>query len=601
MPIDPALLDAARAALAGPPVPAPSFGGALPPEAMTPEALGYAPHIPSQEPAPIDAGAAGAAFGTPAGFFGALSPPPKPLFADGRQLGGAPPPPPAVGLVHDQSAESAAAARAQLDAAQAPPQAAPARDPLAELLAMSARPAPARGGPGGNVGALGKKLALDQQATLGTYDAQMAARGEGAGLESAKLAEQSHMQQAHALRQETEAQIAHGEQTRALATHEAYVSKTAQMVDDIAAQKIDPNRIFTGNGAQDFTFALGALLTSGIIGADGQSMGAKSVTSAIERNLRAQQANIDNAKGAVAARNAVYGQMREQFGDKQLADEHYRLAGLAAAENRLKGMIAGYDSQSAIAKGNEMLAEIGRERDARQEAITQQQFHLAQQQAAAWGQAQRAAADKAHAQAVEAYKLRQKDQEIAIDAQKADAAGTTARSTAQQKAGELYVPTGQGTGYTARSETEAKDHRTGRAAANELLSLIGQAKQLREQSGMLGRGVANATNGVIVPESAAQLKSIMGQLAAAYKDYKKLGTWDNGSEKLINSITGDATATLGGGADASLDALAMNVSGGLARHALSQGQTQQGAPSGYGAPAAPGATPAGFVERKPAK
>jgi hypothetical protein len=604
--IDPALLQAAQSAMAappaappidalaqqagaamgmpfGPPPPSapPSFG-TVPPEALTAEANGYSPGAPQVPNIPM----------TPGAVFNEIAPPMRPFYADGRNLGDAPRMKP-VGLVHDQSQEAEFARRAAAAEAAKPAPPPGATDPLAALEAMATRPA--AGGPpgGGQLSALRGKLAADQKATLGTYDAQAAARAAAASLESQKLDEQAHFQTATALRQEADAQIAHGEQQRVLAQHDAYLQKTAQLVDDIAAQKIDPNQIFTGNKAQDFSFALGAMLTAAVIGPDGQSVGAKMVLQTIDRNLRAQQANIENARNAVAARNSVYGQMRQTFQDKQLADENYRVAGLAAAENRLKGMIAGYDSKTAITRGQEVLAEISREKDLRQEAISQQALTVAQQQAAAWASAQRTAADKAFERAVTVYKLKQEDTKLANEGGKSNA-------TAAQKANELFVPTGpEGQGYTARSEIEARDQRTGRASGQELLSLIDQVLAQRKDSSWAERAVPGltkaATGASYEPDSVGRLKSLSGQIAAAYKDYKKLGTWDNGSEKLITSITGDASAPFGN-SEVQLEELRANILGGLARSALSQGQTQSGKAAGM----TPGAsaTPAGFVERK---
>jgi hypothetical protein len=126
--------------------------------------------------------------------------------------------------------------------------------------------------------------------------------------------------------------------------------------DDLGRLKVDPNRFWANRDSGDKVLA-GIGLFLGSFGSGGnRAVGV--ITDAINRDIAAQKANIDNQKDAFTAKSGLYKDMLATYKDKRAAEEATRLAYLGNAEIRIKEMAARYSGPEAKAKGLQLLGEI---------------------------------------------------------------------------------------------------------------------------------------------------------------------------------------------------------------------------------------------------
>lgn len=426
-PLDPYLVDQARASMSAAPAPMSSIYD-LAPQAQSALATPAGPTI--------DPAATIGSFAVP-NIVEPPAPPMPPAMIPWRDAPGpAPRPAPLAPEQPMQLAGPAGTLPTDHGPPTAPPPPAAPRNPLAELLAHASKPvasAATSGAPGG-MSRLVKARDDARAAYLGTFDAQAAAKGAEASAESQKQDAISHAAEAASLRQEADAQIAKHEAETADKQFQAFNAKTQSMIDDLAASKVDPSHLFhSGDSLKDFSYALGALLAIGGGAAMGDARGGIAMVNQwVERDMRAQEHAIEQKKAAIGARNTLYGQLRQEFGDRKLAREAYGAAMMTAAETRLKGMLAGYESKSVQARGNEVLAQIDQQKQEHLANFSQQALTVAQQQAAASAAAQRAAADKAFEKSMKVAELSLKEREVG--AREAEAGKKSSDKTSDQTA-----------------------------------------------------------------------------------------------------------------------------------------------------------------------
>ena len=85
----------------------------------------------------------------------------------------------------------------------------------------------------------------------------------------------------------------------------------------------------------------------------------------------------------------------------------------------------------------------------------------------------------------------------------------------------------------------------------DFVGAIDALKQLRAEHGV--------AVGIPGTEAYNMAKTYMLDIQLAAKEQKKLGTWDKGSESVLNAMTGDPNAWIVNRPEAQLDALATNA------------------------------------------
>lgn len=123
------------------------------------------------------------------------------------------------------------------------------------------------------------------------------------------------------------------------------VMQRMQAFDDtirrVQSNQIDPEGFFGG----DFGRRMGAGIiaaigqfAAGLTGGQNTALGI--INGAIDRNIRSQEMNMQNARQGAALEGQALAQFRQLLGDDRAAEEAARAAALAATVSRLEGMIA---------------------------------------------------------------------------------------------------------------------------------------------------------------------------------------------------------------------------------------------------------------------
>lgn len=108
----------------------------------------------------------------------------------------------------------------------------------------------------------------------------------------------------------------------------------------------------------------------------------------------------------------------------------------------------------------------------------------------------------------------------------------------------LFVPTGaNGVGYRARTEKEAQQGRSLRAAVSALENVVNQGVATRKKTNIAER--AAGASGLYTTDDYANTESLGGQAVGAVKEAEQLGALDKGSSDLAQRIVGDFSAVRG--------------------------------------------------------
>lgn len=131
-----------------------------------------------------------------------------------------------------------------------------------------------------------------------------------------------------------------------------HLAQLDQLNQTIASTKIDPNRKWNdASTPRKIAGYIGLFLGGMTQVMSGHNPAAEIIDKELNRDLQAQQANLDNLKDAAAGKRTLLGLLREQYGDKQAALD-------AAKAHAWEEVAAQVEEQMARIKGNErMLAD----------------------------------------------------------------------------------------------------------------------------------------------------------------------------------------------------------------------------------------------------
>ncbi len=366
---------------------------------------------------------------------------------------------------------------------------------------------------------------------------------------------------------------------------QAHLDKQAAFADALAKRQLDPMRVLRDQDTGTKFMSIMAAVLGGAL----QGMGKASSNPALDQmnrlvdtEMKRQQAELSNAKDVYAMKDNLYGQLRQSFGDDQLARNQFKVGMLESAKDKFNQQLAQTKDPQIQAQLQTFTAKLDEEIARENAAFAEHAQSQAQAAAAARANALRAQAKEERDYQIRVAELGLKSRGLDIEEGKAKA--TTG------KGGELWVPTGpDGQGFVSQGKEEAAKEREAIQAAQELKSSIARIKELRAQIGMTGRAVGNAGDISGLPlqsKEYREIQSLGGELLTQFNASKHLGPYDKNNEALIKSIVGNPTSIFGAGDD-HLDAIANETDRNLATYALKHGQNDRGSPSGYasGAPA----------------
>jgi hypothetical protein len=339
-------------------------------------------------------------------------------------------------------------------------------------------------------------------------------------------------------RMEAERQAAEAAESAAL--YRSHMDETQRQLDAVREQKVDPNRLLYDDGQKAMA------LIGGLLGGLYQGLNKlqsnpflDDLNRSIDRDIALQKEDLSRSERSIEGRQSLLGQMRSVYKDESLATAQAKNLYYEGIKQQLAAQAATFDSPAIQAKADQGIAVIARAQDG-----------LKLDEAS-----RNAAAAQAAAGAAAAARAKQQQQEFE-NSLKVYEAGTH-RLAATKDAGKAQSElrtrmvatgkdpeTGEPTGYLARNPEEAAKRETSRTAAQQLLSKIDRAIEIRNEQGALGRSVntGGVGNFLYTPEWQSQLKSLSNQMLVDWKQAGQLGALDKGAQEIGGEVIGDLTS-----------------------------------------------------------
>lgn len=177
-------------------------------------------------------------------------------------------------------------------------------------------------GGGGGMGGLMGRLRGAQHNQLNTLDEQKDLVEQRGDLVAERVDSEAKMQELAAARMKRDAEVMQEHQKAAEAKHEAFLQRNQQLADDIGAQKIDPGRLMQNTSAAG---KIGMAISGFLAGVGGQGPAfMQRIDNMVGEDVKAQIANVDNKKSALAGRQSLFAQMMQESGDRRVAEAQTR-------------------------------------------------------------------------------------------------------------------------------------------------------------------------------------------------------------------------------------------------------------------------------------
>jgi hypothetical protein len=245
---------------------------------------------------------------------------------------------------------------------------------------------PGAGGHGGggaaNPDPFGVKAA--QGKFLGTFDAEEAAIRSGATAEGDRAALIGERRAELARQQQEDAAIHAAELEQAQKGFDAHMSEVQRQVDEVREQKIDPGRLMRGDSL-GFMAVLGGVMGGIYMGLNklDHNPFLDDLNKQIDRDIAAQEKDLDNRRAGVANSMNVLREQRATFKDNDLAKLQTRSLMYAATEEAIKAEAAKYDQPMTQARADQAISTVERARTQNDLAVkTAAQQHAAAMAAA---------------------------------------------------------------------------------------------------------------------------------------------------------------------------------------------------------------------------
>ncbi len=318
-----------------------------------------------------------------------------------------------------------------------------------------------------------------------------------AELASQKAAERANLEQRAAIEQEARSKVFEEERAKRDAHMQGVAQELRTVEQEARDFKIDPDRKMSGVGNKIMAAVAAGLGAYAAAWTGGRNTGADLVRAAIEDDIAAQRAEIENKRDTVTSKSNELAQLHAQFGDWQRAEDALRVRRSEEAKARIDSVLSEYAGPEAKAAAEKQKA----------------QLDIIKTEAA---QRFMESADRQYVQSLAAAG------NVAQDRAKIAAAG----------GGEDAAPAGL---RLIPGQTPSKV-RVDRAAqikgmSDTLINAVKRLKAIREKAGPGGFEVMDR-------DLVAAGESALADAITAYKDSKELGALDRGSLELAERVLG---------------------------------------------------------------
>lgn len=145
---------------------------------------------------------------------------------------------------------------------------------------------------------------------------------------------------------------------------EAFMAQQQKMADDVRDTKIDPGHFFKNQSVVSNIFGVIAAGLGGWVAAKngGPNVALEQLNKSIDRDIAAQQSNLENKKAGLAESRSLYGQKMAQFSDARAAALAAKSDMLAAIQAKGESIVAGSDNEQAQANWLKMSAQFAKEK-----------------------------------------------------------------------------------------------------------------------------------------------------------------------------------------------------------------------------------------------
>lgn len=230
-----------------------------------------------------------------------------------------------------------------------------------------------------------------QRGRVGAIDAREDAMRRASAAEQDKAVLVGDHTAELARRRAEDASIAQMEQQYAAEHFEASMTELQRQMDDVAAKKIDPKRLMKETPGLGFLAVIGGAI-GGLyqgLSRSGENPFMKELNLMIDRDISAQEREIDQANRGVGQQAGLLAQQRALFQDTQAAKMAAKALYYQAAQDELAAEAARYDSPIYQARADDAIAQL---EGSKQELL--QSIGEANQRAAMAAANQRFARDK---------------------------------------------------------------------------------------------------------------------------------------------------------------------------------------------------------------
>lgn len=252
---------------------------------------------------------------------------------------------------------------------------------FAALMRLQGMKRPSASGGGGGAPAPANR---DPYGILDSYRMQ----GEGVMMqtdaERERAARRAEMLATAARHKEEDAVIAQSEQAEADRRFNESQAEVQKQLDQVRAQKVDPDRLMRSDGMA-FRAIVGGLFGGIYMGLNKLSSNPfiDQLNKQIDRDIAAQEKNIDNSRAAAMDKMNLLRDQRAQWKDSQAARLQARNLAYEATLTQIEAEMVKYDDPISQARGAQAIAAIQREQGQVQKQLDAERARLAAAGAAA--------------------------------------------------------------------------------------------------------------------------------------------------------------------------------------------------------------------------
>lgn len=216
---------------------------------------------------------------------------------------------------------------------------------------------------------------------LGTFDAREEAARRKAMMAQDQAAQIGDAERELSRRRDEDAAVAHAEQAAADEDFNGRMQALQASMDDVRAKKIDPTQATKDLG---FFAVLGAVAGGLYQGINhlGENPFIRDLNRMIDRNIAAQEKDLDNQRQGVADEFNVLGQQRALYKDSQAAKQAARLMYYEAAQGAIEADMKRYAGAIDVVAAEEAIQALEAEKQKHLLDFATQQQALAAKQAA---------------------------------------------------------------------------------------------------------------------------------------------------------------------------------------------------------------------------